>query len=759
MNAKNTTLSAIKENVIDKIIGELVNMEYMSSTEKAAYKANLINDITSRTLATTVRTQTDLTDADAYNKTAYEIYLDILTTFDYINELYNALSKHQQLNQSIINTLYSQINALNDKLDEYESVIGTKGSPECFIDGFRTSNNQEVNTAYYKERYGEIVPKAVYARFNSNQESLTLNYTRQQNVIMYKSGVQLGKIEISKQYGAGLIKARNSESKLENAIDISSGTYWSETILCDAEMKIKGSGFEDAEVLKQYNRSFYDLPKGALCELCITFEAMTKLNELILTPFGNFPLDIVAIRYTQSDDEDDDCFDVVYPDNDARSWLKGRTINKEYAFHFPDIKCKKLYVLINQLHCIKDTYLISSNQMFKNELWFNVTNGNADDIKFNNSTVFAPLYLDRAADSPIWKYINNKMNTSKNIDINDLLINNNNKYLPVTKYQYTYGFYNIIPNYVEFQKTGVYVTKEIEASGCIKTVTIETDEEHYNSDDNGRIVTDIEYYIATKENPGYSDWHSICPKNKDYVYSELLQLDYSLCYLRHKAVCGNVVTTDKEGNQKTDMVRPIIRMNDIVLTENADYVLRTDSAGDVTAVEIANIDHFAIYTAEYMPTQDSKELNLIPDGDPIPSNSYEILVGDGSACYELNSFPYYSQTNPGSTTSYVKVVDTETGVILNQTTQANSPVQCVTDKQNPSGSFKNFTQTNMIQYYTNGKYIYFNQPIKKSQKVEVSYPSFDSKIRLKIIFRKNSKRDFWTTPVLNKYKLEFSTIN
>jgi hypothetical protein len=65
----------------------------------------------------------------------------------------------------------------------------------------------------------------------------------------------------------------------------------------------------------------------------------------------------------------------------------------------------------------------------------------------------------------------------------------------------------------------------------------------------------------------------------------------------------------------------------------------------------------------------------------------------------------------------------------------------------------------MIQYYTNGKYIYFNQPIKKSQKVEVSYPSFDSKIRLKIIFRKNSKRDFWTTPVLNKYKLEFSTIN
>lgn len=759
MKTKNTTLKSIKESVVNKVVNELVSAEYMTDTEKNVYKSNLFNDISNKTMAMTVRLQKDLTDAKSFNKTTYEMYLDMLTTFEYIDELYNSLSKHQQLNQSIINTLYSQINALNDKLDEYEAVIGTKGAPECFMDGFRTSNNQEVNSLYYRERYGEIASKDVYIRFNSNQENITLNYTRHQNVVMYNSGVQLGQIEITKQYGSGFIKARNSEAKLQNAIDTSSSSYWAETILCDTEMKVQGAGFDDHEYLKQYNRSFYDLPRGALCELCITFEAMTKINEIVLNPFGNFPIDIVAIRYTMSDDEDDDCYDVVYPENITSPWLAGKSLNKEYAFHFPDIKCKKLYILINQLHCIKDTYLISSNQMFKNELWFNVTNSNTDDIEFDNTTVFAPLYIDRATENPIWKYINNKMNTNKNIDINDMLINNNDKFLPVTKYQYTYGFYNIIPNYVEFQKAGIYVTKEIEASGCIKTVTIETEEEHFNSDDNGRIVTDIEYYITTKDNPSYSDWYSICPKNKDYIHCELLQLDYAYCYLRHKAICGNVTTVNKEGNQVTDMIRPIIRMNDIILTENADYILRTDTSGNVLAVEISNIDHFAIYTAEYMPTDDSKELNLIQDGDPLPANSYEIIIGDRSSCYELSSFPYYSQTNPTNTSSYLKVIDTLTGQTLNQTNQMGSPIQCVTDKTNPSNSFKNFTNTNNIQYYTNGKFLYFNQPIKKHQKIEISYPSFDSKIRLKAILRKNSKRDFWITPVLNKYKLEFSTIN
>ena len=753
-----TSLNKVKKEMIDNVISQLSDIRYMTEAEKELYKSNLISNVQSKLLATTLRKQSGLTNADNYNQTAYELYLDILTTFNYVNELCDTISRHQMLNESIVNTLYSKIADLNDKLDEYESVMGTAGAPDCFIEGFRTQNHQESDAKYYTERYGEIIPLAAQVRFNSEQENITLNYTRQQNVMVYKSGVQLGEISITKQYGAGFIKARNSEAKLENAIDTSLNSYWAETILADAEMKIVGEEFSSSDKLNQINRSYYDLPRGAMCELCLTFEALAKINEIVLRPFGNFPIDIIAIRYALSDEEDDDIYDIVCPDNIKHEWLNNRSISQEYAFHFPEITCKKLYILINQLHCIKDTYMISCNQMFKNELWFNATYDQAQDAIMENTNVFAPLYLDRAAEDPVWRYINNKIVTNKNLDINDLLINNNNKYLPETKYQYTYGFYNIAPNFVEFQKAGVYVSQEIEVDGPIDTIRLESEEEHFRTTD-GNIATDVEFYITTKKNPSYKDWKPICPTNKDYVYRELLQLDYDYCYLRHPAVCGNTVTFDKNGNQQIEMIRPVVHMNDITMTEDADYILRYDDDGNVIAVEISNIDHFALYTVSYQPVDYSKELCLIDDDNPIPSNSYEEIMGDGTGCYELQSFPYYSRTNPELTSSYVKIIDIETNKVMNQTNLPDSPIQCVTNKENPSESYKNFVaNSNKIQYYTNGRYIYFNQPISKMQKIEINYPSFDCKIRVKAILRRNTKRDSWITPVLKKYKLEFTTI-
>jgi hypothetical protein len=535
-------------------------------------------------------------------------------------------------------------------------------------------------------------------------------------------------------------------------------TYWAETILADSEMKIVGEGFNDSDGLGQTNRSYYNLPRGAMCELCLTFEALTKVNEVVLRPFGNFPIDVIAIRYSLTDNNDDDTYDIVCPDNIKHEWLDSKTINQEYAFHFPEITCKKLYILINQLHCIKDTYMISCNQMFKNELWFNATYDGIQDAIMENTTVFAPLYLDRATEDPVWRYINNKIVTNKNLDINDLLIKNNNKYLPTTKYQYTYGFYNIAPNFVEFQKAGIYVSQEIEVDGPIDTIKLESEEEHFLTTD-GHTATDIEFYITTKKNPSYKDWKPICPVNKDYVHRELLQLDYDYCYLRHPAVCGNIITTNKDGTQNIEMIRPVVHMNDILMTEDADYILRYNEDGNVIAIEIANIDHFALYTVSYQPIEAAKELCLIEDDNPIPSNSYEEIMGDGTGCYELQSYPFYSRINPELTSSYVKIIDIETNKIISQTNSPESPIQCVTNKENPAESYKNFiANSNKIQYYTNGRHIYFNQPISKLQKIEINYPSFDCKVRIKAILRRNTKRDSWITPVLKKYKLEFTTI-
>lgn len=762
----NISLNQLKDEMVSKVIASLTDMRYMTSSERDSYKNQITAKVKSNLLCTTLRLQSGLTNADDYNQTAYELYLDILTTFGYVNRLYEAISAHQNLNQSIINTLTSNLELLNDKLDEYEATIGTAGSPGCIIEGFRTVNRQESNRKYYTERYGERMPLETWVKFNEDQENITLNYTRQQNVIVYKSGVQLGEIEITKQYGEGYIVARNQETKLSNAIDTSGTSYWAETILSDAEFKVRGMGFDDSDGLTKSNRSFYDLNRGALCEICITFEALAKVNEITLKPYGNYPLDIVAIRYSMTDAEDDEVYDVVYPDNEEEV-LASTSIRKEHAFHFYTITCKKLYILINQMHCIKNTFMISANQMFKNELWFNATYDGNTKLKQDNTVVFKPNYIDRAQEEPIWKYIQNKMNTNKDLDINEMLIENNNRKIPMTKYQYTYGFYNIAPCFCEFQRAGIYVSKEIEVDGCIDQVKLISDETH-NLGTDGLISTDIEFYITSKENPGYEDWIPICPTNKNYVHRELLQLDWGWCYLRHKAVCtnGTIVQKkyDEDGNEyevitTSERIRPIVYYNDVVLTEDADYYLRYDNDGNVYAIEIAGIDHFGIYTCSYTPTDSSKVVSLVDTDNPMPSNTYEEIMGNGTASYKLSEYPYYLRTKPESTQSYVRIAETSTNRVFNQSSITNHQVECVTNKYNTIDSYKNFiANTNRIQYYTNGRYVYFNQPIAKDQKIEISYPSFASRIRLKAILRRNTKEDDWITPILNSYRLEFSTL-
>lgn len=688
-------LDQIKNTMISKVIESLKETKDMTEAEKEIYEEQLRQKVSEKKMATVIRNQGGITDADAYNQTGFELYLDVVLVFDYINEIASAISRHIVLNRSIINHVYSQISELNDSLDEYLSVMSTPGSPYCFYESFNTETNKENSIELYRERYNEKVPEECILYGDTEHKCLTLGYSRKQNVIVYKNGVVMGSISITKQYGSGFVKARNVENKLENAIDTSKSSYWSETILANGEFKIKGQDFESGFGQKPLNRSFYDLPRGALCEICLTFESLTKVNELDLSPFGSFPVDIIAVRYSMTDDEDDVTYEVVAPKNNQNEWLTSKTIDKPFIFHFPEIQCKKLYILLNQLHCIRNTYLVSSNQLLKNQLWFNSIEENESQLKTDSSSVFVPVLMDQAEENPIWKYIMNRLMSNKKIDINDSILNPKDKMVPVTKYQYTYGFYNIAPNYVEFQRTGVYVTKDISIDGAIKSIKLYTEEEHYPSTE-GFVVTDIEFYVTGKPNPSYTDWIPICPYNKTTVERELLQLDYSVCYLRHKAICETKIGIDKDGNQKLETIRPIVYMNDIVLMENTDYILRFDEDLFVTAIEISNIDHFAMYTVSYIPVDTKKEITLVNEENDLKANNvYEEIMGNGSACYQLNEYPFYDENNKDT---HLKIMNIATGNVISE--RIGNTIECVTNKSNTDDSFKSFTKSNILQYYT-----------------------------------------------------------
>jgi hypothetical protein len=735
MNLDDVSLNRVKSEIINKILDDLTSTEQYTEQEAKLKRAELEQQILDKELICSLSLQSEVTDAQKFNQTAEEMYIDILTTFGYVNTLEDTIDKHIEINQSTINNLTALINKANDRIDGYEAILGAKGNPEHNIEGFRTSDSFENKRELFTERYGEIVPSSCRAYYNLAEESISLPYTRQQNMITYKNDVSLGDIFISKQLGGGLIKVRNGENSLENIIDTSLHTYWSETIMCDEPMRVK---FDDVRPTDPHEveNFYYGVKNGALCELEINFESIAKVNEISFLPYGQYPVEIVAIRYKTSDDTEEPVKEVVYPDN-TNPLLKNKVIGRGGTYRFPEINCKVLYIIFNQIHYTKSTFLLSSNELFKNELWFSATGQDDSKPVLDDGVLFKPMYFDRAIMDSAWKYINNMTVKNKKMDIKQILFGQADNIKPVTKYQYNYGFYNIAPNFSEFERTGVYVSKFIQASGNIKNIRIVTDEEHPQLPDNTKL-TDIEYYISYKDNPEWDDWHPILPVNVPTVECELLQTEASLCELRFPAEAVHGVYLN--GN-------PLIK--------DTDYFVHTNSEGFIHAVDIPNFDYFVKYTVSYTPAPDARTLDLMPDNVPLLSNSFEVINGDDTSGYLLNEYPYFSADNKIATN--VKLVNKFTGAVISQD---SGDVVCVTDPYSTMESYKNFDRTNSkIQYYTDKNAIYFNQNITKDFDIEINYQHFVSKVRLKAIFRRNSLKNNWMTPTLSKIKYEFVTVD
>lgn len=744
MQQDSLSVNKVKDNIISHIIQDLVSRDSLNPNQADFKRYELENKIKSKQLITNTTYQSGLTNSKAVSDTLESMYIDLLTTFGCVNELDDTIARHIELNESTINSLKVQISKANDKLDSFEAILSSKSNPDNYVEGFRNADGIESQAKFYTERYGEAIPPSCRANYNSNEELITLPYLVNSNMMLYNNGVSLGTVNISKQSGNGLLKIVNDKNSLENIIDTSSQSYWGETILCDSPMKIVYSNVRPIDPIDMKDFC-YGLNHGALCELELTFEAVSTINEVTLAPYGQYPIDIIAIRYKTSDDVEEPIQEVVFPDNPINDRV-GKTILSPGSFRFPDINCKKLYILFSQIHYTKSTFVYNSDDVFKNELWFSVTNSRSTKPLIDSEMLFKPLYTDRGLSDTAWSYINNLSVKNKHLDLKKILFDNKNINRVATKYQYTYGFYNISPNFNDFERTGVYVSNPITANGNIQSLRIITDEKHPLTDDK-KHITDIEYYISYSEDPTYNDWKAILPRNIDYIESELLQLEYSLCMLRFPA---------KEVSA--------VYINGTLMDINVDYMLHRikdnkknpELNGAIYAIDIPNIDFFANYTVSYVPLDCSKELILIDKLGEVPTiNSIENINATNTSYYQLKNYPYINPKVKSITS--VRLTDKNTGAIL---AESSNGVLCVTNPYSPEESYKNFDKScTKFQYYTYKNYIYFNNNIPSNYQIEISYSHYISSIRLKAILRRNTIKNGWVTPVLDKIKYEFVTID
>lgn len=741
MNIDSLNIDKIKDVIINNKLQELIKDQRLNSAQIKIKKQELELKIKAKQLITNIEYQSGITNAVAINNTLQLLDIDLLTTFGCVNELDNIIDKHIELNNATINNIKSEINKANDDIDSFEAILSAKGNPSYHIEGFRNANNFEPLQKFYSERYGEKLPYSCRAFYNSNEEILTLPYLSKSNMILYKNGVSIGNINIVKQLGKGFLKLNNNKNILENIIDTSLQSFWSETILCDEPINIAYSNIRPI-VENGVENFYYGTKNGAMCELEFNFETISTVNEISFSPCGQYPMDIIAIRYKASDDPDELLKELISPENIISDRI-GTTISSNYSFRFPNVICKKIYILFNQIHYVKNTFVYNTNDAFKNELWNNATNDNLIKPDINKDMLFKPIYLDRGLDDAAWVYINNLIVKNKNLDLKNILLENNSTNKIITKYEYNYGFYNISPNLNNFENIGVYVSTPIYASGNIQSIRIITDESHpmTSSED---YVTDIEYYISCNNNSAYDDWKPILPRNIDIIKCELLQYKDDMYYLRFSA----------------KMLYAIYE-NEILLTEDIDFTRNPPPTVEnpnppVISINILSPNFSSKYTVTYEPINNSNILNLINNMDETPTiSSLETINATNTSCYELKNFPYISTDQMTSTN--VKITNKNSGEVV---TQNDTMIICVTDPYSSNESYSNFVNTeSRLQYYVDKNYIYFSSNISENSEIEVSYNHYVSSVRIKAIFRRNTLKDSWITPVLKKIECEFTTID
>lgn len=707
-----------KKKVLQLIEQEIKASRFSSSKQETALKETE-ELLKQGDIVSTYPSTQDVMDSRKINEESEKIRLDLMTVIsatDLTSALLNGVSGNQA---SFIKNVSTDLDTLADKIDSIEESIKARLNPTYYIDAFRNSSNFEKDSSLYTERFGESVGDLMKISYDREEQSIRLPETVSIDALNGNNVVN-AKISIEKQTGGSFMKIRTSGAELNNVLDSSEETFWSETILSNE--KIKEVSLSDG----------YETFDGAMCELRIELESVRRINQITLNPYGEFPVSLISILYTETDN----------PNEEKKEFLAGHPIpridgenevpetlflEKKTSFRFKDTIVKNIYVLFVQTHYVRESLVLSKDALLKTQVW-ETARATSEKKVYEKQMLFQPILEEKV--NPLPKAVEKKINDLTIKDKSDIyseVLFEDDRNVAIEKYAYSYGFYEIGAEYKDYSNTGVYISSPISGEGSIKEIQIEAAEYHPESEDSAQpIKSDIEYYVSPSAKPDPQSWTPIFPANKSTVECELLQIANTTCPLRFPA--DNVLG---------------IYLHSRKLEEGTDYTLVRIN-GVIREIHIPNYNFNGIYTAKYIPSDSSKKI-VYGSEHPVEQSRF-VFSGDGSGSYILPHYPSLRHLTD------MRITDTSTGLRIQQ---EKKEIFCVTNEENPEESYRNFTKnSNILQYYIHGNILQFNKSVGPEMAVELDYKHEVSSARLKIIIRRNSY-ERWSTPVVNKIGYRF----
>ena len=683
-------MKEIQMQVINDMLKDKLNKGIISPSEEAVEKQRLMSLI-ENDVSTKFVEQVEAVDAVSMASNMETIGIDIRTAFGVIDDLDKTVIRHKKLNQASMANMSLSLKKAEDAISAMEEKKRQLYGSSVYKETFRGQESFETDVAYYKERYGDQQAIESMCAFDKFNEEIHLPYSIQSNVVLGKDGVSFATARIVMQLGQDLTVQSSDPNSM---LDSSMLTSWTEVIQTNEPMAI------------ELDENYYGLSFGAACEIEITMESATVINEIALSPYSIFPFELIAIRYTETASEDEPLKEIMVAGEDRI------ILDKPMSVRFKDQICKRIRILINQINYTNSNNYFDIDTEEKKRLF---DESLAEAYSASNGDINPAFYERMKVQNKAWAMLSE---ATKGKDLNlDTLIGSKKRKVNINKFTYSYGFNNVSCFFNDFRKLGIYVSKPIVSDGPIWKVSLNTEEEHSLLND--RIYSDIEYYITTDGDGSDSEWMPIMPQNKERVESELLFFDENeVAELRFKVTNASTIMIYQNG-------LALIPVFDFTINENR--------------ITLKQKKPNAIYTASYVPDEESKVIEF----DVTEFNGKDRVEVSGSTGMISNV------VIPGSTS--LVFVD-NTGARYEE---SKGEIECVTNQLTPGQSFMNFSSSK-LQYYTNGSKIYFNREI--SGNVDIQYKYQNRQVRLKAIFRKNIDNQNWIVPVLKEYKLNFISI-
>jgi len=507
-------LSEIKKESVKKILN--MTMDIKEKEEYESLIEELLNELNKEiVLSSSDNILSDKIKSEELNKISKNLFLDLFIAFESDKSISKEIQKINLKSENNKNMLIENIRQLKEK----NNITNSKND---FL------SNKIINTfnVFTKQEKENLIATS----YDEVGNFITLPIETEENNLVTENG-NINAVITEEQLTGNQLSYSNN---INYIIDYSKETYFFKEIYTNEAIRIQLNDF-DANT------------QGIISVFTLSFDSIKEINQLVLEPFCEYPMDILSIKIKN-----------IYTSNFEEILTDSLLLENNSVINFYSRFTDEIKITIQQQNFVKKKFQFNKKDLIKEKL----------DC----------LPLDRKEYKKALKTLKlDNFTRIKEIFSSDEVIE-------TIKNKYTYGFRHIAAYKKVYKEKGVFLSEEYKNNKDYDYLELEVDidEGIFNE----RVVTDQNFKLVSIEDDKEYD---ILPKNITEIK------------------CEKLVPSGNKTFETRFPIKEIIKIfeNDIKLN-HTDFEIINDNL-----ILINNSNDFFNYTIHYKPKYTPFEYKVI----------------------------------------------------------------------------------------------------------------------------------------------------